>query len=226
MKRFQSALCFLALRAFPASLTVGALSGAAAFVYPSAVRADAGAQGFVESEQSKLQTLLRTPVSPQRDTQINAELDHMVDYGILAKRAFGSPCPASTSECQDHWKDLSDAQRSEVTDLLKKLVQKNYRKNLLKTLDYDTSFRSSGEVQGDTKVRTVAKSKLNAREAPTSIDYLVTGASGNYHVVDIVTEGSSLTKNYYKQFHTMLTTADQGYPHVLKKLREKIAENK
>jgi ABC-type transporter MlaC component len=41
--------------------------------------------------------------------------------------------------------------------------------------------------------------------------------------VDIVTEGSSLTKNYYDQFHRMLTTQGQGYSYLVQKLRDKIA---
>ena len=43
-------------------------------------------------------------------------------------------------------------------------------------------------------------------------------------MVDIVTEGSSLTKNYYDQFLRMLTTDGQRYPHIVKKLSEKIAK--
>jgi hypothetical protein len=39
-----------------------------------------------------------------------------------------------------------------------------------------------------------------------------------------VTEGSSLTKNYYTQFDKMLSTPDQGYAHVVKKLRDKLAK--
>jgi ABC-type transporter MlaC component len=43
-------------------------------------------------------------------------------------------------------------------------------------------------------------------------------------VIDIVTEGSSMTKNYYDQFHRMLTTEGQGYKYMTAKLREKIAK--
>jgi ABC-type transporter MlaC component len=186
-------------------------------------QADDGAQGFVERQHGRLSALLRQPASGARDAQINTELDGMVDYALLAQRTFGEPCPASVSDCQNHWKDLSDAQKREVTDLLKQLVQKNYRKNLMKTLDYDMTFRASTAVGSDSKVRTIAKSRVNAREAPVSIDYLVTNSGGNLRVVDIVTEGSSLAKNYYGQFHKMLTTPEQGYAHVVKRLRDKIA---
>ncbi len=30
-----------------------------------------------------------------------------------------------------------------------------------------------------------------------------------------------MTKNYYDQFHRMLTTAGQGYPYLVKKLQDK-----
>ncbi|MDB5214490.1 MAG: hypothetical protein JWO86_2417, partial [Myxococcaceae bacterium] len=40
----------------------------------------------------------------------------------------------------------------------------------------------------------------------------------------MVTEGSSRAKNYYEQFNRMLTNPDQGYPHVVAKLKENIAK--
>jgi hypothetical protein len=42
-------------------------------------------------------------------------------------------------------------------------------------------------------------------------------------VTDVVTDGSSLTKNYYDQFHRMLTTPEQGYAFLLRKLEAKAA---
>ena len=45
----------------------------------------------------------------------------MVDYDELARRAFGQPCPAAIPSCTNHWGELTDAQKAEVTDLLKRL---------------------------------------------------------------------------------------------------------
>ena len=57
------------------------------------------------------------------------------------------------------------------------------------------------------------------------VDYVVRSARVRQlpQVIDIVTEGSSLTKNYYDQFHRMLTTDGQKYPYLVQKLRDKIA---
>jgi phospholipid transport system substrate-binding protein len=190
----------------------------------SSVSADDGAQAFIQAEQAKLSQLLRQPATAARDTQVTRELETMVDYDELARRAFGQPCPPSNPNCTNHWTRLTPQQQTEVRDLLKRLVEKNYKKNLLKTLDYDVTYKGTRDLSGDAKVRTEAKSKVKPRDPAVQVDYVVRKAGGNFRVVDIVTEGSSLTKNYYDQFHKMLTTAGQGYPHVVKKLNEKIAK--
>ena len=203
------------------------LSAACMAVSGVAVAEDAApsAQAFVEREHQKLATLLKQPASTARDGQVSHELDAMVDYQELARRAFGEPCPAAISGCTDHWGELKDPQKTEVADLLKRLVEKNYRKNLVKTLDYEVTFKGQKDTGGgESRIRTEAKSKLKPRDPAVQVDYVVKNANGAYHVVDIVTEGSSLTKNYYDQFHKMLTNPAQGYPHIVKKLNEKLAK--
>jgi phospholipid transport system substrate-binding protein len=185
--------------------------------------ADEGAKPFVEKEHGKLTALLREPASGARDAALNKELDDLVDYTVLARRAFGDPCPVGLSSCKNHWAGFSDAQKSEVTELLKKLVQKNYKKNLMRTLDFAITFKSSAETAGGTKVRTEAKSTKNQRDPAVMVDYMVISEGGSFKVVDIITEGSSLTKNYYTQFDQFIQNPSQGYPHIVVKLKEKIA---
>jgi ABC-type transporter MlaC component len=87
------------------------------------------------------------------------------------------------------------------------------------------SYRGAKE-QGENlaKIRTEAKSKAKPRDPAVQVDYVIMGSGANYKVIDIVTEGSSMTKNYYDQFHRMLTTGGQGYPYLVQKLRDKIAK--
>jgi hypothetical protein len=42
--------------------------------------------------------------------------------------------------------------------------------------------------------------------------------------VDIVTEGSSLTKNYYEQFRKKMENPAEGYANIRQKLKDKIAK--
>jgi ABC-type transporter MlaC component len=193
-------------------------------LFGATARADDSAQSFVQREHSNLSSLLKLPATPSRDNQVDGALARMIDYAELTRRAFGEPCHPTLSGCTNHWQKLAPEQRSEVTDLLRRLIEKNQRKNITKTLDYDISYKGFKDAAGESKVRTSAQSKLKPRDPPIQVDYVVCGA-GNPHVCDIVTEGSSLTKNYYDQFNRMLTNPAQGYPHVVKKLNEKIAKN-
>jgi ABC-type transporter MlaC component len=182
------------------------------------------AQSFIQHERVKLDHLLHEPASPGRDHQIGEALDGFVDFDELTRRAFGEPCPASVPSCDDLWVKYSDAQKDELRDLLSQLVRKSYRKNLLKTLDYDVAYRGEREAAGATRVLTEAKSKNRPRDPAVRVDYVVMQTPKGYRVVDIVTEGSSLTKNYYDQFRKKMNNPDEGYSNIVQKLREKIAK--
>lgn len=179
------------------------------------------AKSFVEKEHTQIKKLVEAN-APSDD--VRKAIDGMVDYDQLAMRTLGKPCPPTVPSCTNHWDQLTPEQRTEVTALLRKLVEKNYHKNLNKTRDYDISYRGAKD-QGEnvSKIKTEAKSKLKPRDPAVQVDYVILGAGDRYRVIDIVTEGSSMTKNYYDQFHRMLTTAGQGYPYLVKKLQDKIA---
>lgn len=187
----------------------------------------AGAEAFVKAEHGQLKRLVDAQAP---DDQIRTAIDGMVDYDELARRTLGKPCPQGISSCKNHWDELSADQQREVTGLLRKLVEKNYRKNLRKTRKYAVSYTGAKE-QGEniSRIKTKAARDCSSsctpeekREPPVLIDYVILSRGSNYKVVDIVTEGSSMTKNYYDQFHRMLTTPGQGYPYLVKKLQDKI----
>ncbi len=189
---------------------------------PSTASAD-DAQSFIEHEHEKLERLLRAPESSSRDAQINEALDGFVDYGELTRRAFGEPCPPSVPGCDDLWVKYADPQKDELRSLLSQLVRKSYRKNLVKTLDYDVAYHGARDAAGDTRVLTEAKSKSKPRDPAVRVDYVVKQTPGGYRVVDIITEGSSLTKNYYDQFRKKMNDPSLGYANIVDKLREKIS---
>jgi ABC-type transporter MlaC component len=182
----------------------------------------AGAQTFVEREHGQIKKMVEQNAPSDA---VSRAIDGMVDYDELARRTMGKPCPPTIPSCTNHWDALTPDQQREVTSLLRKLVEKNYHKNLNKTRDYDISYRGAKE-QGEnlSKIRTEAKSKAKPRDPAVQVDYVIMGNGASYKVIDIVTEGSSMTKNYYDQFHRMLTTPSQGYPYLVQKLKDKIAK--
>jgi len=118
---------------------------------------------------------------------------------------------------------MTDVQKAELKTWLTKVVRQSYRRNITKTLDYDVSYKGSKEAGGDTRVLTEAKSKSNPRDTPVRVDYVVKQTPKGLLVVDIVTEGSSFSKNLYVQFRKYMQDAD-GYDHIVTKLREKAAK--
>ena len=193
------------------------------FALAPLARAD-DAHSFIEQEHTRLLQLLHQPPSGSRDSEVDQALDDFVDYEELTHRAFGEPCPVTVPSCEDLWGKYDEKQKHELKDLLAQLVRKSYRKNLTKTLDYDVSYRGSRDSGEDTRVLTEAKSKSNAHEPAVRVDYVVKQTPRGYRVVDIVTEGSSLTKNYYEQFRKKMDNPNDGYPNIVQKLREKITK--
>jgi phospholipid transport system substrate-binding protein len=179
-------------------------------------------QEFIQHEHAKIEQLLHQPPSGARDGQIDRALDDFVDFDELARRAFGEPCPAAVPACEDLWAKYAEGQKAELKDLLGQLVRKSYRKNLAKTLDYDVEYHGQREAAGDTRVLTEAKSKSKPRDPAVRVDYVVKQTAGGFRVVDIITEGSSLTKNYYEQFRKKMDTPGEGYGNIVQKLHEKI----
>jgi phospholipid transport system substrate-binding protein len=189
-----------------------------------AIAADIPAEVFVQQRHEHMQGLLRQPPSQPRDEQVRQALGEFVDFDGLTQRAFGEPCPSSEPSCEDLWQGYSDAQHEEVRGLLEKLVRKTYEKNLLKTLDYDVGYRGARTNAADTRVMTEAHNRLKPREPAVRVDYVVTQTPQGMRVVDIVTEGSSLTKNYYDQFRKKMHDPAEGYPNIVAKLRDKLAK--
>lgn len=182
------------------------------------------AKTFVEREHNQIKKLVENN-APTSD--VARAIDGMVDYDQLAMRTLGKPCPHTVPSCTNHWDSLTPEQRTEVTGLLRQLVEKNYHKNLKKTRDYDISFRGAKELDENvSRIKTEAKSKVKPRDPAVQVDYVILGAGDKYRVIDIVTEGSSMTKNYYDQFHRMLTNDSQGYKYMVQKLRDKVAGKK
>ena len=158
--RLSSVPRFLAFAVFVCALLLGGRA-----------RADEAseAQDYVEKQNNRIAALLRQPASAQRDAQITGLLNGYIAYDEVTHRAFGEPCPTA-KPCEDHWKALTDPQKTEVADLLKRLVEKNYRKNLIKTLDWEISYKSSKESRdGEYRVKTEAKNKTKPRDPSVQV---------------------------------------------------------
>jgi len=189
---------FLTLALCAASLAVAPLGLAAS---------SSSAEDFVKAKQTELLKLVK---QGKPDVEVDKVFDQVLDYRVLAEAAL-----------RDHWADRTEAERTEFTELLSKLVRASYRKNLKKTLGYDIAYKGTEKAQDGEVVHTVATNVKDAREEPMSIDYVVRSQTAGQRIVDVVTEGSSMVANYRSSFNRIIKKG--GFPEVLKRMRKKVA---
>ncbi len=178
---------------------------------------DASALAFIQKEEAAMEASLR---ANQGESAQNALIDSFVDYDEFARRSLGQPCPPAIPGCTNWNAKVTPAQQAELTRLLRLVLQKSYKKTIKKTLDYNVTYKSiKPSPLGDSRVRSLAKSKINVRDPEIQVDYLVR-ASGDPKVVDMVAEGASVTKNYYDSLNKKLS--NEGCPAAVKMLNDKI----
>jgi phospholipid transport system substrate-binding protein len=192
-------------RLAPLGLTLAAL----ALVEPSAF-AGSSAEEFIQTRQAQVTTLLHQGQGTQRDKQVAAVLDGMIGYDELARRSLAT-----------HWSDLSESQRKEFTDLLRRLVQRSYEKNLKNILAYKVDYLGEEPSSEGVIVHTRASSDQKPQEEPVTIDYRLLPGDA-WKVVDIITEGSSLLNNYKNQFHRVIQK--DGYEALVKRMKDRLAK--
>ncbi|MCC6213621.1 MAG: ABC transporter substrate-binding protein [Polyangiaceae bacterium] len=190
-------------RIFSVAVAVAALS------LPASVGANPAAEARLKDKQGQLTAEVAKP-APDR-ARVDSLFDELIDYEAFAKDSLGKS-----------WADLNDDQRREFTDLLKRLVRAAYRKNLEKTKGYDVEFKGFKKKKRGVVVMTVAKHRKNTREEPVTIDYVMRLQGDEWRVVDIVTERSSLTRNYRRQFQRVIRK--ESFAALVDKMKKKLAK--
>jgi phospholipid transport system substrate-binding protein len=187
---------------------------AIALASPSALAESA--TDFVKERQNKVVSILHDQkAGPGRDKQVREELAKMIDYDHLARQSLAS-----------HWDALKDDERKEFTDVLTRLVQNSYEKNIKEVVDFDVEYlaEEAADAGGAVTVKTRAKPKAKKGDEPITIDYrLDRPGSGKWRVVDIITEESSLVGNYKSQFHR--TFQKEGFSGLINKMKNRLAKN-
>jgi phospholipid transport system substrate-binding protein len=167
----------------------------------------AEAENFVKGKQTELSALVSKAKSPEDEKRLDTAFDAVLDYKNLAIATLES------------WDQRTPAEREEFTAVLKDLVRNAYRRNLKKTLGYDVDYKGESDSDSGKIVKTVAHNTKNAREEPVNVDYVVHQVDGKWLIYDIVTEGSSLIRNYKNQFRRVIQK--HGFDELLKRMKAK-----
>ncbi len=200
-----------------ASLLVAPASLATlAAVAPAHAAENASATGFLKERQTGLMKTLRaSKPGPERAKKVNAELATFIDYDEMARASLG-----------DEWGKRNDAERKQFTDLLRQLIEKNYTKRMDEMVDYEVDYKSEATNSGDTTVKTEAHNLKDRRAAAVLVDYVLRKKGAAYVIVDIIPEGSSYVKTYYKEFTKVLKkpAPDGGWDALIAKMNKKLKE--
>ncbi|MBK7586468.1 MAG: ABC transporter substrate-binding protein [Myxococcales bacterium] len=173
--------------------------------------ADGNADAVLKAKQAELSAQVKKGKAADVK-KMDQVFDELLDYADLAKESLGT-----------HWDDRTDAEKQEFQDLLKRLVKNAYRKNLKKTANYEVTYDGVSDAKKGVLVKTVAKSKTNAREEPVHIDYAMHKVDGKWVVGNIVTEGASMVGNYRSQFGRVIKKS--GFAELMRRMKKKAGKD-
>jgi phospholipid transport system substrate-binding protein len=182
-----------------------------------AASADTGPMATLKQRNGEVDKLLRqhpekgSPAEAKQKEQIKQLAATLIDYDELAKKSLAA-----------HWDTLTPAQRTEFVSTLRELIERNYTRQLKTNLDYKIDYKKE-DVDGDNAtVQTIVKVKTSGKASDAEIVYKLRKVSDGWRVWDIITDESSLVRNYKSEFNKIIT--DKSYDELIKKMKSKLAE--
>jgi phospholipid transport system substrate-binding protein len=140
--------------------------------------------------------------------QLEMAANETFDYVYLSRMTLGR-----------NWLKLDDGQRSEFVDLYRRLLEKNYMRQLLAYTDEKVVFDRQ-TMLSDTKAEVDSNIVSSNKKIP--ITYRLIRRDGDWKVYDLVIEGISLVSNYRTQFNDILSR--QTPAEMLAILRKKVTD--
>jgi phospholipid transport system substrate-binding protein len=189
----RSLLFLLAATALPLSVQ------AAPAEHPAARR-------FIQQHHEALLKSMKKSANPNDNPELLQLFDEMLDYQHFVQECLGSS-----------WDSLTDAQKQQFSDILRRLIRASYRKNLRDLTGYDVAYTGESDASEGVLVATSASDPKKKRQEPLRIDYLVGKPGGQQKVWDIVTAGVSLVQNYRRQFARIMKK--EGADGLLRKMQ-------
>jgi phospholipid transport system substrate-binding protein len=177
-----------------------------------------GPTATIKSKNGEVDKVLRvkpdkgSPAETRQKDELKKLAATLLDYDELAKKSLAA-----------HWDKLTPPQRTEFTDTLRELIQRNYVKQLRSNLDYQVKYQNEETNADQSTVTTLVKVKTDGRTTDAEIVYKLHNLGDHWMVWDVVTDDVSLVRNYRTQFNKIIT--EQGYDQLIKKMKTKLGES-
>jgi len=186
--------------------TILPLAAFAAIETPNAALTDAS---------TKIKTIVSknvpkgTPAEAKMKEDVRTVVSSFLDYKELAKRSMGK-----------HWADLTDAQKTEFTGLLRDLIEASYLNKISGNADYKMEIVEEADEGGEPLV----VAKLSAKGGVVNVGFKLHNAGGKWLCFDLLIDEVSTMRNYRGEFNKIIK--DQGYPALVKRMKDKLVEVK
>ena len=115
-----------------------------------------------------------------------------------------------------YYKNRSDKEREEFTQLFKKLLENSYASKI-ENYRNETINYVGEQVKGK---YALVKTQIVRKDGVIDVDYKMLKESGQWLVYDFVIEGVSLIRNYRSQFSKIIST--ESYATLVSKLSKKV----
>jgi phospholipid transport system substrate-binding protein len=150
--------------------------------------------------------------SSVKDDVIQKEVDGLLNYAWIAKTALGGTKGRADKKCEPRCAEFETA--------LGNLIRQNYLKRLHDADQGNVQYVGEEKRARASKVTTKVKFKRDGVDQEIEVAYVMRAENGKWQVVDIITDGVSLVKNYKYEFNQILR--DEGIDGLIKRLQTKL----
>ena len=144
----------------------------------------------------------------ERDS-LKAVVGDLFDFQEFSRLALGR-----------YWKERTEAEQAEFTDLCRQLIEKNYADPKLYTKSDKINYIES-ELEG---TKGLVKTVVYYKDEESSIDYKLHPVNGQWRVYDMVIDDLSITRSNRSQFYKEIRKT--SFEGLVKKLKDKLQEEK
>lgn len=194
----------------------GFLSLLAVLLQLPVANADDSPRSIVQSMTEQVIAVLQDPAykSPEhqqeRISRVRAVVLPHFDSRELARRTLGI-----------HWRNRTEAQRTEFIQLLITLVEKTYS-SALDRYSQDTAFLFDREHVEETHAEVDSRIITPALDKTFSLNYRLHPVNGQWLIYDVVIENISMVRNYRTQFNRIINKS--SYEGLLQSMQAKLKQ--
>ncbi len=158
------------------------------------------------------ETVLLYTRSGVKDDVIQKEVDALLNYKKISVMALGGTKKGAVRKCEPRCEEFEM--------LLGNLIRQNYLKRLRDADKGSVEYLGEDKRARASKVTTRVKFNKDGVDQQVEVAYIMRAENGKWQVVDIVTDGVSLVKNYKFEFGQIMR--DEGIDGLIKRLQTKL----